>query len=431
MLWHRHRGVSSLKDLKQFYARLLRISQPWIVKDVQFQESPGRVDVYVDHERGIKMRCPRCGTWCPVYDHSPEREWQHLDTCDVPTYIHTRLPRVKCREHGVISIASEWAEPGSDLTLAMEARIIDLEKECSIQAVSRLTGLSWDRCWGVMDRSVRRGQRRKAWTVPKYIGVDEKSFAKRHQYMTLVCDLQTRTVEYVSDDRRRESLAGYFLPFDEAELDRIQAICMDMHDPYIAAVREGVPNGTDKIVFDKFHVLRLMNDAVDKVRRRENKRLRLQQDQVLTGTKYLWLYNPDNIPDHLLPRFDELRHMDLQVSRAWAIKESLRQLWTYRREGWARRFFKRWYFWATHSRLEPVISVARTLKRRLDNILTYLPHPITNALNESLNAQVEKVKRMASGYRNRTHFHTAIYFHCGGLDLHPRPSTPTSGGYPQ
>lgn len=183
-----------MKDLKQFYARLLKITRPWIVTDVQFQESPERVDVYVDHERGIKMRCPRCDAWCPIYDHCSEREWQHLDTCDVPTYIHTRLPRVECKEHGVLSIASEWAEPGSDLTMAMESHVIDLEKECSIQAVSRLTGLSWDRCWGVMDRSVRRGQRCKEWKVPTYIGVDEKSFAKRHQYMTLVCDLETRTV---------------------------------------------------------------------------------------------------------------------------------------------------------------------------------------------------------------------------------------------
>lgn len=422
--------MSALKNLEQFYAHLLKVKRPWIVTEVRFQEAEERVDLYVEHERGIKLRCPRCDAWCPVYDHSPEREWRHLDTCDVPTYVHTRLPRVKCQEHGVISIASEWSEPGSDLTMAMEAHIIDLEKECSIQAVSRLTGLSWDRCWGVMDRSVRRGQRRKAWKVPTYIGVDEKSFAKRHQYMTLVCDVETGTVEYVADDRRQESLEGYFLPFDEDELEAIEAICMDMHDPYIAAVRECVPNGMDKIVFDKFHVLRLMNEAVDKVRRREHKKLRIEHNEVLKGTKYLWLYNPDNIPEHWLPRFEELRHMDLKVSRAWAIKETLRQLWNYRREGWARRFFQRWYFWATHSRLPPVIEVARTLKRRLDNVLTYLRHRITNALNESLNSQVEKVKRMASGYRNRTHFHTAIYFHCGGLDLYPRLST-TSGGYPQ
>ncbi|HID24372.1 MAG TPA: ISL3 family transposase [Planctomycetaceae bacterium] len=333
-------GSVDVRDLEDFYARLLKLERPWIVKEVRFQESPDRVDVYVDHERGIKMRCPRCEAWCPVYDHLPEREWQHLDTCDVPTYVHTRLPRVECKQHRVTSIGADWAEPGSDLTRALEARIIDLEKECCIQAVSRLTGLSWDRCWGVLNRAVRRGQERKAWKVPRYIGVDEKSFAKRHQYMTLVCDIDTGTVEYVSDERRQESLEGYFLPFDDSELEEIEAICMDMHDPYIAAVREKVPNGMDKIVFDKFHVMRLMNNAVDKVRRQEHKRLQDQKDEVLKGTKYLWLYGEDNIPEHLLPRFEELRELDLQVSRAWAIKETLRCLWDYKRKGWARKFFK-------------------------------------------------------------------------------------------
>ncbi len=306
-----------MKDLNQFYARLLKIKRPWIVTEVRFSASEERVDVYVDHERGVKLRCPRCNAWCPVYDHSPERQGRHLDTCDVPTYVPTRLPRVRCQEHGVISMASDWAEPGSDLTSAMEAHLIDLEKECPLQAVSRLTGLSWDRCWGMMDRSVRRGQRRKTWKVPTYSGVDEKSFAKRHQYMTLVCDLETRSVEYVADARRQESLEEYFLPFDPEELERIQALCMDMHDPYIAAVKACVPDAADQIVFDKFHVLRLMNEAVDRVRRQEHKKRRAQQDEVLTGSKYLWLYHPDPIPDNLLPRFEELRRMDLQVSRAW------------------------------------------------------------------------------------------------------------------
>ena len=223
-----------MDDLKQFYARLLRIERPWIVLEVRFQDQE-RVDVYVDHERGVKMRCPRCDAWCPVYDHAPEREWRHLDTCDRPTYVHTRLPRVQCRVHGVLSIASEWAEPGSGLTRALEARVIDLAKECSLQAVSRLTGLSWDRCSSVLASAVRRGQRRKVWKVPAHLGVDEKAFAKRHQYMTLVCDLETKSVEHVADGRGRESLEAYFLPFDEEERKGIEAICLDMHDPFIAA----------------------------------------------------------------------------------------------------------------------------------------------------------------------------------------------------
>ena len=420
-----------MADLVRFYGQLLGIQRPWFVKDVRYQETPERVDVYVDHGRGIKMHCPKCDAFCPVYDHQSEREWQHLDTCHVPTYVHTRLPRVECKEHGVLSIASDWAEPGSDLTMALESRLIDLEKECSIQAVSRLTGLSWDRCRGVMERAVRRGHERKQWSGPLYIGVDEKSFAKRHQYMTLVCDLHKGTVEFVTDERRQASLEEYFLPFEKQELGQIEAICMDMHDPYIAAVRAYVPDADLKIVFDKFHVIRLVNEAVDKVRRQENKELREQQIEVLTGTKYLWLYAFEGIPDHLLPCFDELRRMDLKVSRAWAIKETLRKLWDYVHEGWARRFFRRWYWWATHSQLAPMVAAAKTLKRHLDNILTYLPHRITNALNETINAQIEKVKRMACGFRNRESFHTAIYFHCGGLDLYPQLATTSYGGHPQ
>ena len=419
-----------MKDT-ELYTQLLGIRRPWFVKDVRLSKSPERIDVYVDHEPGILMPCPECDEYSPVYDHLSERKWQHLDTCHVPTYIHARLPRIKCKKHGVRSVISDWADPGLDLTRALECRIIDLEKECSIQGVSRLTGLSWDRCWSVMERAVNRGLARKGRHVPAYLGVDEKSFAKRHRYETLVCDLQQGTIEYVGDERTQESLERYFRQFDPNELEDIQAICMDMWDPYIAATKAWVPGADDKIVFDKFHVMRHLNEATDKVRRQEHKQLRAERSDLLKGTKHWWLYNPENMPEFLQPDFHRLRKMDLKVSRAWAIKENFRNLWSYVRKTWALKFFQRWYFWATHSRLEPVIKTAKMIKRRLDNILTYLKHRITNAVPEVLNAQIEKVKRMANGYRNRQHYRIAIFFHCGGLQLYSQPATTTSGGYPQ
>ena len=422
-----------MKDI-ELYTGLLGIQHPWFVKEVRYGGSLERIDVYVDHVPGIEMPCPECDRYCPVYDHLAEREWQHLNTCHVPTYIHARLPRVKCQEHGVRCVISEWSEPGSDLTMAFERHLIDLEKECSITAVCRLTGLSWDRCWGVMQRAVDRGQRRKPWRVPRYLGVDEKSFAKRHQYQTLVCDLEKSTVELVADGRRKESLEEYFLPFEPEELEKkLAAICMDMWEPYISATREHVPKAEEKIVFDKFHVMRLLNEGVDKVRRREHKELMKDKDDLLKGTKHWWLYNPENMPEDLQPDFTELQGMDLKVSRAWAIKENFRNLWLYSRKGWALNFFRRWYFWATHSKLPPIIKAANTIKAHLDNVLTYLKHHLTNAFNETINGQVEKVKRMASGYRNREHYKIAIYFHCGGLDLYPRAKavTTTCGAHPQ
>lgn len=419
-----------MKDT-ELYTRLLGIRRPWYVKEVRLSDSPERIDVYVDHEPGIEMPCPECDDYCPVYDHLSEREWQHLNTCHVPTYIHARLPRVKCKKHGVLCVMSEWSEPGSDLTRALECHLIDLEKECSVEAASRLTGLSWYRCWGVIERAVKRGQARKERRLPAQIGVDEKSFAKHHKYETIVCDLEKSTVEYVGEDRRQESLEAYFQLFTKEELETIESVCMDMWDPFIKATIAYVPDADTKIVFDKYHVMSYLNEATDEVRRQEHKQLQAQNNEALKGTKYWWLYNPDNIPEFLRPAFDSLRKMDFKVSRAWAIKENFRRFWDYRHEGWALRFFNPWYFWATHSRLEPIIKAAKTIKNHLSNILTYLRHRITNAIPEALNAQIEKVKRMAQGYRNRMHYRIAIYFHCGGLDLYPRLATTTSGGHPQ
>jgi transposase len=408
-----------MKDT-ELYSRLLGIKRPWHVKEVRYGEAPERIDVYVDHEPGILLPCPECDEFSSVYDHMEERQWQHLNTCHVPTFIHARLPRIKCKEHGVRCIISEWAKPGSDMTMAFEKYVIDLEKECNIVGVSRLTGLSWDRCWTVMDRAVRRGTRRKERGIPVRMGVDEKSFARRHKYETLVCDMDQRTIEYVGDTRRQEALAAYYKQFSEEEREKVEAVAMDMWDPYIAATREAIPEAEKKIVFDRFHVMRLMIEAVDKVRRWEHKELMEQERESLKGTKYLWLYSKENVPPKRLGEFRQLQRMDLKVGRAWAIKENLRNLWNYSYLGWAMKFFRKWYFWATHSRLEPVIKAAKTIKRHLTNILTYLKHRITNALSEALNAKIEKVKRMACGYRNRDHYKTAIYFHCGGLDMYPR-----------
>lgn len=404
----------------ELYTKLLGITRPWYITQVVFTETPQRIDVYLAHDPGILLPCPECNEYAPVYDHTEERQWQHLNTCHVPTYIHTRLPRIECKKHGIRRIVSEWAESGSDMTKAYERHVIDLEKECSIEGVTRLTGLGWHRCWGVLKRAVERGLRRKDKRIPEALGVDEKSFARGHKYETLVYALEEGTVEYVGNDRRQESLARYYEQFKEEELAQVKVITMDMWDPFIAATKAAVPGAEDKIVFDRFHIMKQMTEAVDKVRKQEHQELMSTGRDWLKGTKYLWLWSQENMPFYRRSEFQGLRKLDLKVGRAWAIKENLRNLWSYRKRGWAERFFKEWYFWATHCRLEPVISAANTIKSHLHNILTYVTHRVTNALGEGLNGRIEKIKRMACGYRNREHYKTAIYFHCGGLDLYPK-----------
>jgi transposase len=182
-------------------------------------------------------------------------------------------------------------------------------------------------------------------------------------------------------------------------------------------------------VFDRFHVMKHMGEAVDTVRKAEHRQLLAGGSSALTGTKYLWLYAEENLPDKDRERFADLRAENLRTARAWAIKESLRVLWRYLRRGWALRFFRRWYFWATHSRLKPVIEVAKMIKRHENGVLNYFSAaPITNAAAEGLNSKIQTVKKMANGFRNREHFKTAIFFHCGGLDLYPSPATHRNAG---
>jgi len=408
-------------DDKALYTKILGLKPPWFITRVAVKEKQNRIDIWIDHEADIRVRCPVCNKYCGIYDHSPERVYRHLDTCQMSTFIHVRLPRVNCSEHGVKRIDSEFGENGSNMTFAFESLIIRVVQECSMEASSRLCRLSWDQCWNVLTRAVNRGRKRKPHRVPERIGVDEKSIARGHKYETLVYDIDAATVEYVSDDRKQESLESYYQQFSTDELDKVMAIAMDMWDPYIKATKTYVPGADKKIVFDRFHVMRHVIDAVDQVRKIEHRLLKESGEQTLKGTRYLWLYSQENIPDWRKEQFEQLRDKDLRVCRAWAIKENLRHMWNYRYAAYMLKYFAKWYFWATHSRLEPIKKAAKTLKRHIDNIVTYAKHRITNALAEGVNAKIEKIKRMACGYRNRSHYRAAIYFHCGGLDLFPRP----------
>ena len=132
--------------------------------------------------------------------------------------------------------------------------------------------------------------------------------------------------------------------------------------------------------------------------------------------------------DQARQRFDEIKHAELKTSRAWALKEALRELWHYTSVAWATKFWKRWYFWATHSRLPPMIAAAKLIARHLPNVLTYFTHRISNAVAEGLNSRIATVQKRACGYRNRDHFKIAVYFHCGGLDLYPAHTTHTKVG---
>jgi transposase len=403
----------------EFYGQLLGLPDLWRVRKVGLDIAANRVDVWVEEAAGTRWNCPECGKGAPLYDHAEERVWRHLNTCQCQTFVHARLPRTKCAEHGVRQVLAPWAGPGSQFTIACESWLIDTLQECDITGVSRLTGASWDESWGVMAKAVARGQARKTHRIPEYLSIDEKAFAKRHRYETLICDLKRGTVEHIVEDRQQESLERYYRQFTEEERASVKAVAMDMWDPYIAATRAYIPQAEEKIVFDHFHVTRQVTEALDKVRRQEHKALMVQGDEQLKRTRHLWLANRENVPEWRKEEFAVIRKANLKTGRAWSIKESLRKFWHYRYPKSALGYFRRWYYWATHSRLAPIVKAAKTLEKYLPNIMTYFKHRISNATAEGLNSKIQMVKEMACGFRNREHYRIAIYFHCGGLSLYP------------
>lgn len=402
------------------YRHVLGLVDPWTVDRVELKIAERRVDVWATHPASGLWSCPVCAYTGPIRDHAEERTWRHLDRCHFQTYLHARIPRVTCPTHKVRQVRVPWAEPDARFTRLFERLAIDVLLHCDVSGAAAILGLSWDEAWGMQARAVKRGQARKAARVVAQIGVDEKAAAKGHTSLTLVCDLQAGTVEHIAEDRQQASLDGSFTKLSEAQRTGIAAVAMDMWKPYIQSVQAYVPGAEEKLVFDRYHIMAHRGKAVDTVRKQEHRALGAAGDDTLAGSKYLWLYAGDNLPEKHHERFAALKALHLKTGRAWAIKESLRGLWAQATPPQAEAFWTRWVWWATHSRLAPVRKVAWLIKRHWANIVTYFRHRITNAVSEGLNSKIQTIKKMAYGFRNKDHFKTAIFFHCGGLDLYPR-----------
>jgi transposase len=403
---------------KDLYAQILGIESPWQVIEVELKSAENEVIVHVAPKAGSKHCCPTCGEDSAGYDARPRR-WRHLDTCQYKTILVADVPRVTCKEHGVVTVSVPWAEPGSGFTALFEALVIDWLKEASTSAVSRLMGLSWNAIDGIMQRAVERGLSRREEHSVTQIGVDETAFKKRHDYVTVVSDQEKGTVLFVGDDRKKATLKSWYAALTDEQREAIESVSMDMWPAFINATLESLPGAKEKIAFDKFHVAKYLGEAVDKVRRHEHKALMVEGYEDLKGSKYDWLYNPKNMTHKQKIRFKALRDSTLKTARAWAIKELAMSLWHYVSKTWALKGWKRWLSWAARCRLKPIMDVAKTIKEHLWGILNAIVLKVSNGPAEGINSRIKMIKVRSRGFRNKKRFANAIYFHLGGLDLYP------------
>jgi transposase len=405
-------------DEVTLYEKILGLKPPWFVDSVELDESEDAVRVFVAVDEGEPLGCPSCGKPCPRYDKR-RRQWRHLDTCQYQTYVIAEVPRVECREHGCLMIDVNWAERRSRFTLMFEAMIIEWLLDTSISAVARHFAVSWNAVDGIMRRAVRRGLARRKRLNIKRIGVDEVSFKKRHDYVTVITNDAGHVIA-VEDDRAKYSLKSFYDRLSKRQKRAIESISMDMAPAYIAVTQQEIPDAHRKIAFDKFHVAQSLSEAVDTVRKRERTELmRVRRYDELKGQRYLWLRNSASLDQIQRVRIRALSAVAMKTGRAWALKEYAMSLWNYRTRGWARRAWMRWLSWAMRSRLAPMKIVARSIKHRLWGILNAIVLRADNSMAESVNSKIKLMKIKARGYRNKERYKTAILFHFGGLSLHP------------
>lgn len=407
-----------MRDTK-LYEQLLGLERPWHVKDVDLQLDEGEVVVSVEADRQL-WGCPECGKKMRIHDYATRR-WRHLDSCQFKTILEARVPRVKCMEHGTVTVKVPWAEKHGRFTLLFERLALDVLRDCSIEAARKYLRVSWDEMDYIKQKAVDRGLRRKGTVKAHAICLDEKSVGKGQDYVTVVVKLADGgpIVDYIGDGREEAALDDFWAGHDEDALAGIHCASMDMWKAYINAVENNLPAGKAAITHDPFHIIQNMNKAVDQVRRREIGLLSTEQAKVLKGTRFMWLYGFENLPEKWDERIKELKDSQMQTARAWRLKEQLRAMYQCETYAQAEAFFKVWNRDAMRSKLEPVKKVARMLKAHLPQVLNYFVFRVTNAYSEGMNSFIQALIKRANGYRNRQRLKRDLFFHLGGLDLYP------------
>jgi len=405
---------------KKLYEKILGVGSPWHVVDVSMDIAGGSVTIRVEHAKAAHFCCPECGKSAPIHDHRIKR-WRHLPTCQLRTIIEATTPRVDCPTHGVRLTNVPWADGNSKFTALFEALVIGWLKETSITAVTRMMDLSWFQVDAIRKRAVARGLARRKKTPAKALGIDETSFQKRHEYVTVVVDQHSKTVIDVLDDRKMQTLQNWFEAMEPEEKAHIETIAMDMWDPFIGAVRNTIAGWENMVCFDRFHVSSHYGKALDTIRASEHRAfVKRHCKSPLTRTKHDWLRNSSRTDNRSRRWFMELTRKNLKTGRAWAMKETAANLWGYVTRGHACNAWMKLINWMRRSKLEPMKKLALTVKRYLWGVLNAIVHGVTNATSEAINGRIQWIKKTACGFRNRERFREAILFHLGGLELMPK-----------
>jgi transposase len=348
-----------------------------------------------------------------AYD-TTNKKWRHLNFFEHECYIHARVPRVKLPNGKVKLISTPWEGLSNGFTLLFEALVMQLCQAMPINRVAQITNTSDDKLWSMLEKYIDTARQKENFENIEAIGLDETSRAKGHEYITLFVDLKERRTIFITEGKDNLTVARFAYDFQNhnGSIKDIKDVSCDMSPAFIKGVTENLPDA--KITFDKFHILKIINEAVDTVRKGE-----VGTNKLLKGTRYIWLKNYDNLTvkqKETLETFT-MSKMNIKTLRAYNIRQSFQEIYQAKTEDEFVTYLNKWYYWATHSGLEPIIKVAKTIKRHWDGIVQWYKSKINNGILEGLNSVIQAAKSKARGYKTFRNYKIIVYLLTGKLDF--------------
>ena len=399
----------------QIFSAALAIKSPWYVKDIQFDVSSKRLDIYIDFTRGSTF--PSTKSDCPdqykVKD-TLDKTWRHLNFFEHECYLHCRTPRIDLGGNKTELISPPWSGVVSGFTLLFEALIIELCAHMPVHSVCQIIKENDNKIWRMLEKYVDKALASEDYSEITAVGMDETSRAKGHQYITLFVDLLKGKTVHVAEGKDHLTVGEFVesLESHKGSRDHITDVSCDMSPAFIKGVNTFLPQAT--ITFDKFHILKIINGAVDQVRREE-----IATQPILTNARYVLLKNQKNLTQSQLKKLNELKlsKLNLKSIRALHIRENFQEIYKAATDAEFEILLKKWYFWATHSRLEPIIKAAKTIKNHWDGVVAWKKSQINNGILEGLNSIVQAAKAKARGFRTFRCFRIVTFLVTGDLNF--------------
>ena len=396
-------------DANKVFSKILKLKEPWFVEDVEV--TPERVSIFVSTKAKALVKCPLCGETCSKHDRI-ERTWRHTDVCDSKCFVTAKIPRCNCPKCGVKQMQVPWARENVSFTDSFEGRAMLLMQRMPLTKAAEFLHVGTWVLEGILKYHVQKALDNMDLSNVRNILLDETSCKRGHRYITVIADADTKRIIFMTEGRGSDSLRQFsdWLIAHNGDPSKIKLVSCDFSKSFLSGIKNNLPQAD--IVYDRFHLVKMVNDALDKVRSKNQ----------MNGSRHKWMRfklmkNGKDLSEDDKQKIFDIKNDNIILGLAYEMKESLIQLYDYPDVSAASEHVKQWICWVNSDGESPMKAVGRTVSRHFHKILNWYAHKRNNGFLEGLNGMIQTTKRIGRGYPNTQNFITMIFFRHGRLDI--------------